>query len=88
MGSQSSKQPPTDETGKPRNDHIFPDTVVQRFSFYGVIACLALTIATFLWVATNAGKWNRNSVQSPTSFATPMAQLASLQQPLSNYLIK
>jgi hypothetical protein len=66
MGSQSSKNTLSDDPTKLRNDHIFPDTVVQRFSFYAVIACLALSIATFLWVATNAGKWNRNSLQ-PTA---------------------
>jgi hypothetical protein len=60
MGSQSSKydRPDDSDTVKKRNDHIFPDTIVQRFSFYGVIACLLLSIATFLWVATNASKWN------------------------------
>ena len=68
MGSQSSKTKPADELK--RDDHIFPDTVVQRFSFYAVLVCLALSVATFLWVSTNAGKWNANAasrVQITTS---------------------
>jgi len=63
MGATSSKGDlPDDAPVKGRGDHIFPDTIVQRFSFYGVLVCLALSIATFLWVSTNAGKWNRNSM--------------------------
>jgi len=63
MGSTSSRDLVPDETAGDKKAHqaIFPDTVVQRFSFYGVIACLFLSIATFLWVATNANKWNQRA---------------------------
>jgi hypothetical protein len=55
MGATSSRSSGPDDP----KQAIFPDTVVQRFSFYGVIVCLLVSIATFLWVATNAAKWNQ-----------------------------
>jgi hypothetical protein len=81
MGQTSSKSAGSDEH---KTETVFPNQVVWRFSFYGTIVALAISLASFLWLATNASKWNSATVSSnQLANVLPTAALtrAMLQQP-------
>jgi hypothetical protein len=84
MGQTSSKTSSSDEV---KYDVVFPNQVVWRFSFYGTIVALVISLAAFLWVATNASKWNSAVTSShQLSSVLPAAAItrAMLSLPNSN----
>lgn len=80
MGQTSTKTSTSDEV---RADVVFPNQVVWRFSFYGTIVALVISLAAFLWVATNASKWN-SAVTSSNQLASVLPTAALTHAMLAN----